>query len=114
MMMNAARIASTGLAVESRRMAVSADAVANVNTDGYRAKEVVAEERAEGGVGSSVREQPGESPVAERDGARVFLSNTSVARETVTRIQASRAFQANLAVIRTSDQMTQSLLDIVG
>jgi len=93
-------------------MAVSADAVANVSTDGYRAKEVVAEERAEGGVESTLREQPGESPVSVRDGAEVFLSNTDIARETITRMQASRAFEADLAVIRTDDEMTQSLLDM--
>lgn len=111
-MLPAAEIARSGLAVESRRMAVSADAVANVSTDGYRAKEVVSEARAQGGVDSVVREQPVDNPVSVRDGAEVFLSNTDIARETITRIEASRAFSANLKVIQAEDEATASLLDI--
>ena len=40
------------------------------------------------------------------------MSNVDLARQTVNMVEASRAFEANVAVIRTADDMAGTLLDL--
>jgi flagellar basal-body rod protein FlgC len=105
-------IASSGLRFQAQRLTQSASNVANVNTDGFEAQRVIGNSQAAGGVVGHI------APTYTRHGTQVAddgstrsLSNTDVAEETVTQIDSLRAFQANVAVLRTSDEMLGELVN---
>ena len=130
-------IAVSGLRAQSRRLAVSADNVANAsslgvhpdpqlaNPEGFVPQRTVfsSQALAQGGVGvaastapitpaSYLSRQP-DHPDADPDGL-VPLPNVSLEQEAVEQIQALRLFQANVATIQTQDRMLGALLDIVS
>ena len=126
-------IAASGLRAQSRRLAVSADNVANVSSlgvhpdpelakpEGFAPQRTVFSSQAGGGVAASsapitpaafLSYQP-DHPDADPDGM-VPLPNVSLEQETVEQILALRLFQANVKTIQTQDQMLGALLDIVS
>ncbi len=126
-------IAASGLRAQSRRLAVSADNVANVSSlgvhpdpelakpEGFAPQRTVFSSQAGGGVAASsapitpaafLSYQP-DHPDADPDGM-VPLPNVSLEQETVEQILALRLFQANVKTIQTQDHMLGALLDIVS
>ncbi len=128
-------IAVSGLRAQSRRLAVSADNVANVSSlgvhpdpqlakpEGFAPRRTVFSSQALDGVGGGVAAsmapitpasflsyQP-DHPDADPDGL-VPLPNVSLEQEMVEQIQALRLFQANVKTIQVQDQMLGALLDI--
>ncbi len=117
------------LSTVSTSMAVTANNVANVNTDGFQQSSVTLET---GPDGEGVRVQdirPDESPgpvypqylpvennqgVMEPQLTYVEGSNTDIATQMVNMITDSHAYSANLAAIRTEDQMAGTVLDIIA
>lgn len=75
----------------------SANNIANLDTSGYRRREVVQSAQAGGGVSTSVTKSSVEGP--------------SLVADVVSQLQAKNAFLANLAVFKTSNKMTGALLD---
>ncbi|WP_420348779.1 flagellar basal body rod protein FlgC [Pelagibius sp.] len=124
-------ISVSGLMAQSKRLAVSADNVANMRSRGvdpegpaaqpgaYQPKRVVDVTAGGGGVRgevrpvtpASVKSYEPSSPDADAEGL-VNRPNVNLAEELVTQIQAQRAYEANAAAIRTQDEVTESLLDI--
>ena len=129
--------AVSGLTGQSRRLAVSADNVANVSSlgvhpdpqltkpEGFAPQRTIFSSQALGGVGGGVAAstvpitpasflsyQP-DHPDADPDGL-VPLPNVSLEQEVVEQIQALRLFQANVKTIQVQDQMLGALLDIVS
>ena len=113
-------------------MAAAANNVANLDTDGYKA-ERVGLQTGEDGQGVTVSgvtydgttggmrlvgeptpfRDTGDTVNISEQGLRLAeTSNVDPARETVSMIEASRGFEANLAVIRTQDSMAGALLDM--
>ena len=105
-----ASIASSGLRVEARRLEQSAANVANVNTDGYEARRVESRSRPNGGVTAAVYSRHG-LPASPDGNATPVPSTTDLADERVTQLSSLRAFQANIAVLRTADAMLGELVD---
>jgi len=105
--------AVTALSAESVRLDVSASNVANVSTDGYRAMRVTNEATAGGGVRTRIDEPatPAGQLLTGDDGRDRVLSNVDLGAEVVTQISAQHAFEANLAVLRTGDEMLKALID---
>jgi flagellar basal body rod protein FlgC len=94
-------IARSGLVAEGLRMQAAADNIANALSTNHvpqRVEQVT--HSGSGGVIATVR------TVAE--------ANVDLVRETATLAQAKAAYEANLAVIATVDEMMESLLYIVG
>ena len=109
---NLAAIASSGMRLESQRLAQSAANTANVNTPGYEARRIVAASRLGGGVsGNSVPTYGPRGERVEADGSVTQLSNTDLVDEQVTQLSSVRAFQANVTVLRTADEMLGELID---
>ncbi|EGB13252.1 protein of unknown function DUF1078 domain protein [Pseudodesulfovibrio mercurii] len=91
---------------------VSANNIANMNTDGFRAG-AVSLESGPGGQGVEV------ASITESTAPGAFIngvetSNTDVGREMVDMIVTSRAFEANTTFIRASEEMTGHLLDMIA
>ncbi len=105
-------IAQSGLQVESLRLAVSANDVANAQTDGFQPAQVIATARPGGGVDGAVA--PASDPVAAARADRAVLapSRTDLAREVVTQLQAANAYRANLESARTSSDVFATLLSL--
>ena len=101
-------IARSGLAAEGLRLRAVANNIANVSTKDYVPQQVeLVAQASPGGVRASVRPAtPSYFPAT--------APGVDIAREMTTLIEAKAAYQANLAVIQTVDEMTDSLLDIVG
>ena len=126
-------IAVSGLRAQSRRLAVSANNVANASSlgvhpdpnlaepKGFVPQRTVFSSHALGGVTASTAPiapvsflslQP-DHPDSDPDGL-MPLPNVSLEQEAVEQIQALRLFQANIATIQTQDRMLGALLDIVS
>ena len=120
-------IPTTALGALSVSLQVSANNLANVNTNGFKQSDV----RFETGPGdqgvriSEIRKDatpgsPVEAPVYPIVGRQyeqhmgwVESSNTDVARQFVDMVSASKAWKANVATIRTADEMMGTLVDAV-
>jgi len=121
----------SGLLAQTKRLAVSADNVANMQSRGFRKDGPAVQPgayvpgrvqdvtTAGGGVRAEVRPgtppsvavyAPG-NPDADSTGVAV-LPNVNLAEELVTQLQAQRAYEANAAALRTQDALADSLLDI--
>lgn len=114
-------------------MAAAANNLANLDTDGYKA-ERVGLQTGESGQGVTVAgvtydastgglrlentppapsQDAGDTVDISDQGLRLAeTSNVDPVRETVSMIEASRGFEANLTVIRTQDAMAGALLDM--
>ncbi len=126
-------IAVSGLRAQSRRLAISADNVANMDSLGVHPDPALARpdafvpqraafvSGAYGGVEvTAVPASPPaylslqpDHPDADAEGL-VPRPNVSLEDETVNQIMALRMFQANVKVIQTQDRMLGELLDIIS
>ena len=126
-------IAASGLAAQSKRLAVSANNVANIRSLGLKADRSNAAAGAYEPKQTALSSIPGggvratEVPVVppsfnsyepnDRDAdvnGLVPRPNISLEQEIVTQIQAVRAYQANLETIKAEDRLLGSLLDALS
>ncbi len=105
----------SGIKAAFKMLDVSAHNTANLNTDGFKGQKVNLTENAVGGVNSTVETStnPGPQYLA-GDGSVTEGSNTNLAEETVNKMLASHYLSANIAALKTSDEMQDSLLDIIA
>ena len=96
-MSSTSAIALSGMNAAQTSLQASAHNIANLGTAGFRRQRVDQAAAADGGVATSLAQEPaaGDSEVA----------------DVVGLLQAKNAFLANLAVFRTADRMTGALLD---
>lgn len=96
-------------------VAVTANNLANINTDGFKAGRANLETGADGqGVRvSSITEDQSSGPIVSvQENETVEGSNTDVTIEMVNLTINENAFGANANVIRTEDEMVQTVLDM--
>lgn len=108
-------VARSGLAASALRLSTSAHNVANALTPGFQPLAVDAEERPEGGV--EARAVAGNDPGVESrlDAAALgygAASGTDLATELVSQMAAAASYRANLASLRTADELAASLLSV--
>ncbi len=127
------QIAVSGLAAQSTRVSVAASNIANArsigvnpdpgadNSAAYTPQRVQQISTLDGGVRTeTLAVSPPSLPVfdpsnpdADAQGV-AFLPNVSLAAEFVEVLQASAAFEANLEVIQTQDELLGTLVDIAS
>ncbi len=93
-------IALSGMNAAMTRLRSGAHNIANAQTEPFRREEVQASARAAGGVDVEV--------------GRAVLPGHALATDLVGQLEAKNAFLANLAVFRTGQQMTGTLIDTIG
>lgn len=117
-MINSINHAMTGLSAFRKKMDVTANNIANVDTDEFKKSRVNVEENAHGGVTAQVQQINTPGPIKEtiRNDTieEVEASNVDLAEELTEMIPTQTAFGANLKTISTEQEMLGSLLDIVG
>jgi len=97
--------ALSGLRAASQVTRNSAHQVANVNTDGFEAGSTTLSDEA---PGVRAEEQPGGQVQAKMN----LHSDVSLARETATQIAAHTMYGANLASIKTEDEVLGTVIDL--
>ena len=109
---------ASALQAFTQQMNTSANNLANVETDGFKSSRTYNVEGCPQGVDTVTIQsrQPGPKveDTTKNDGSVKELSNTDIAEEMVQQIQAQNGFEANIAPIRTMDQMKGTLLDIIA
>ena len=93
-----ASISSSGLQAAQTSLQVSANNIANANTDGYKRQQVIQQEAlGGGGVNTSI--------------GRAAKAGAALESDVVAQLQSKNAFLANLAVFKTSNRIAGVLLD---
>jgi len=105
--MDTSSISLSGLSAAAQGLGVTANNVANANSEGYRARRLDQEELQEGGVRAS---QLVESQEPTAPGG----SNVDYATEMVAMMTQSVSYTANLEVMKTQDQMLGQFMDMKG
>ena len=109
--------ALSALGAYEKKLNVTADNIANVNTDGFKKSRAVLQEGNPSGVVVSISRvnTPG-SPILPPDGTGEIResSNVDLAEEIVDLHTTKYGFQANLKTLKTEDEMLGSLFDILA
>jgi len=94
----------------------TAENLANIGTDGYKAKRVLLADNGNGGVAARVERDQEKGPVAlEVTGGKetaVEKSNVNLASEMTDLLATKTAFKANLKALEAADELVGALLDI--
>ena len=110
--------AFSGLSAFQKKMDVTANNVANVDTDGFKKSRAIFQEGSNSGVTVSIQQvdTPGlVREVIRNDGIEeVESSNVDLAEELTDTISTTVAYSANTKTIKAQDEMLGSLLDILG
>lgn len=117
--MDAISIALSGLRGQSTKTAVSAENIANTSTHDYVPKDAVLSSSGSG-VEVSIRERDDasfktyspDSTLADDQGF-VSIPNISLEEEITNLMTAEIAYKANIGVMKTADDMQDSLLDVL-
>jgi len=115
-MISAMDSAISALGAFGKKMDVTANNIANVDTDGFKKSRVDMQETGHGVTVSISRVNTPGAPVPAGDGTGKMneSSNVDLAEEIVNLKTTDKAFQANLKTIQTEGEMLGSLLDILG
>jgi flagellar basal-body rod protein FlgC len=100
------------------KLGVTADNIANVNTDGFKKNRASLHEDQNGGVRVEIsRDESSGFRYAVVQNGEVLekeTSNVDLTEEIPDLMITKRAYQANLKTLETQDQMLGSLLDTIG
>ena len=102
----------------SKQMDVSANNVANVYSDEFKKSRVINTEYNNGGVKTTITKVDTPGPLVENPLSKTSelkeLSNTDIAEEIVNQIVAEHGFNANAQVIKSYEETTGFLIDLIG
>ncbi len=108
----------TALRAFSTRMEVTANNIANMQSEGYRKKKALLQETSNGGVKAEVVriENPASSIAQAEKGseAQQDRSNEDLAEEISEMIVTKHGYSANLEAIKAQDDMVGEALNILG
>lgn len=105
----------SGIQAALNVLGVSSHNTANINTDGFKKQHASLNEGNNGGVAVKIVESTEPGPLYQHaHGNIVEASNVGLSEEIAGQISAKHLFTANVAVLKTSDGVQKSLLDIVA
>lgn len=85
---------------------VSAHDIANINTDGFQESQAIQTEKATGGTQISA--------IRKVDTYEGGMSNTNLAEEMVEQSTNKNTLAANVNVLKTQDEMNQTVIDLLA
>jgi flagellar basal body rod protein FlgG len=108
----------SGVKAFQKKIEVSGNNIANVNTDTFKRQEALLSEGAHGGVRVTIDQvdEPGypKETVADGEVVETESSNVDLVDELTGLVPSQTGYDANLKTIRASDEMLGALLDILG
>ena len=113
-MLKSADIALTGISANILKLDAASNNITNANTPEYKATRVLTVEENEGGTRGVVMKNmnPGNLVISADTGKIEESSNTNLALEYTNLMLAQRGTNANINVIRTSDELLGTIFDI--
>ncbi len=106
----------SALVAFGKKMGVTSNNIANVNTDGFKKSRVILNEGHSGEVRAAIEQvdTPGPIHTVIEDGLAMEkeLSNVDLTQEIPEMIPTKRAYEANLKAIKTLDEMMGALIDL--
>ena len=100
------------------KMGVTANNVANVESEAFKKSRAVLREGRQGGVEVDIEriDTPGPiiTEIEKGEVVKIELSNVDLAEEIPQSIVAQRSYEANLKTIQTQDEILESVIDIIG
>jgi flagellar hook protein FlgE len=115
-MSDAFNAALSALGSLSRKMDVTANNIANVNTNSFKKSRAEFEDVYPSGVKVSISQvdTPGDALPPDEKGKEQKSSNVNLAEEVINLITTQHAFAANIKTITTEDEMRKTLLDTIA
>jgi flagellar basal-body rod protein FlgC len=117
-MISALSASVSGVKAFEKKLDVTANNIANVNTDEFKKQRALLSEGDNGGVKVEISQvdDPGypKESVANGEVVEAESSNVDLAEELTEMIPTQAGYDANLKVVQTEDELLGSLLDIVG
>ena len=113
-MISPVSLSASGIKAAFDSIDVSANNVANANTDGFKSDTAAFSEGANGGVVVNIRKSNTPGPAYFKDGKTAVASNTDLVQETAAEISAKTMASANIAVLKTADEMEKKAIDILA
>ena len=117
-MIHAMDINLSALKAANTRLDVTADNIANINTDEFKKSRVNFQTEAGGGVSAQMQKinTPGipKESIRGDDSVEVESSNVDMAEELTRMMPTTTFYTSNLKAIRTSSEMLGTLMDILG
>jgi flagellar basal-body rod protein FlgC len=115
-MSDAFNTALSALGSLSRKMDVTANNIANVNTNGFKKSRAEFEDVDPSGVKVSISQvdTPGDTLPPDEKGKEQESSNVNLAEELINLITTQHTFAANIKTITTEDEMRKTLLDTIA
>jgi flagellar basal body rod protein FlgG len=110
-MLSALNIAAGGMNAASARLAVTAGNIANMASDGYKARRVDLTASPAGVAVGAVSVDPAHGPI---DLEGVEGSNVDLLKESVDLILEKHQYTASAKVLRAADRMMGTLLDVLA
>jgi flagellar basal-body rod protein FlgC len=108
----------SALQAHNRKMEVTANNVANVNTNGFKRDRAIFQESPAGGVSVKIHKDHTPAPLdplaPEHPDIPSELSNVDLTSEISSMIPTDVGYKANLTVIKTRDEMVGRLLDTLA
>jgi len=106
----------SALVAFGKKMGVTSNNIANVNTDGFKKSRAVLSEGDSGEVRADIEQldTPGPMRTVVQDGVATEkeMSNVDLTQEIPEMIPTKRAYEANLKAIKTLDDMLGVLVDL--
>jgi flagellar basal-body rod protein FlgC len=100
-----------------KKLAVTANNIANVNTNGFKKSRAVFNEGPHGGVQINIKQMPapGHPILAEENGQMIEgeTSNVDLSEEIPQLILIRSGYQANVKAVQTEDKVLGSIIDII-
>lgn len=97
------------------RQATTANNIANSETKEFKKSRTVLEEGSNGAV--TAKSQPINTPgtmINQTDGTLEEMSNVDLVEEVTNMITTKHAYEANLKALKTTTEMEDSVLDLIG
>lgn len=112
-MINGIEAGISSLKAFEKRQAVSANNLANSETNNFKATSAHIEEGLNGSLKltTQIDDSPG-TLLTEEDGSAYQTSNVDIARELTDMIPTQHAYSANLTALKVYDDMNGTLLDL--
>jgi len=99
-----------------KKLAVTSNNIANVNTDEFKKSRAILNEDSTGGVTADIEQlaTPGPVHTVIQDGVATEkeMSNVDLTQEIPEMIPTQRGYEANLKAIQTQDEMLGTLIDL--
>jgi flagellar hook protein FlgE len=110
----AADIALTAINAFDKKLSITANNIANVNTDGFKKSRAVIEEKETSGVSvfSERVNTPGD--IVTIEGVDREASNVNLEEELVTLMVNQNNYAANLETVKATDELQGTLFDIMA